>query len=371
MRKPVSLLLASAFSVSIAAAISSTARADVKIVSKVTTTGGLGGGGFGGFRRGGDNEGGQAAPQVAPSPTQTYTTYFKGRKARRESADGSRVVIYDRDADKIYTIDPKAKTYYVVDYRSVIGDDAAPANNFMRQQTKVSLREPTASGAATNIGGVAARDFTVDGSQTITINTAVFGRRGNNTQGGNTQNNDRRGGFGGMSTAITGNISLASAAAVLPTELSSVPYDRTLVLPLLEQLQPIGDQIFKPLVTSIARQQSVPLAAKISLQRTIQRTAPANNAGETAPPTPTLPPTVVTMEVQSIDRTATLDNALFTVPADFTAVAAPQPRNWNRRGGQGGQDGQRDGGRQERQGRQRDRNGTRPGTPANQNPAAF
>jgi hypothetical protein len=400
MRKSVSLVLASAFSLTIAAtATISVAQADVKVVSKVTTTGAnrFGGGGFGGgFRRGGGEEGGQPAPQtVAPSAGQTYTTYFKGRKARRESADGSSVVIYDRDADKIYTLDPKAKTYYAVDYKSVIGAEPAPANSPIRQETKISLREPTAGTAVATVGGVTAREFTVDGSQKMTINTAMFaGRRGGTAggaQGGTAQGGDngqdrgRRGGFGGFggfSTAISGSISLAGAASVLPTELSGAPYDRTLVLPLLDQLQQVGNQIFQPLLTSIARQQSVPLAAKITLQRTIQMTAPANNTGGDAPAAaapPTIPPTVLTMEVQSIDRTATLDSALFTVPADFKMVDAPQPRGFGGRGGQGwqnrqgqqngqngqgGQDGQRGGGRQ---GRQRYRNGA----PANQNPAAL
>lgn len=185
-----------------------------------------------------------------------------------------------------------------------------------------------------------------------------------------------------MSTTISGSISLANAAAVLPAEFSGAAYDRTLVLPLLEQLQPVGNQIFKPLLTSIARQQSVPLAAKITLQRNIQMAAPANNAGGDTPAPPTIPPTTVTMEVQSIDKTATLDSALFTVPSDFKLVEAPQPRGFrmrggqggpggqngqgwqNRQGGQDGQDGRRGGGRQGRQ-----RNGN--GAPANQNPAAL
>jgi hypothetical protein len=84
MRRSVSLVLASAFSFSLASAATiSVARADVKIVTKVSTTG-PGAGGFGGFRRGGD------AAQAAPSPNQTYTTYFKGRKARTESGTAAR-----------------------------------------------------------------------------------------------------------------------------------------------------------------------------------------------------------------------------------------------------------------------------------------
>jgi uncharacterized membrane protein YgcG len=389
MRQPLSLVLASAFSVSLAAAATiSIAHADVKIVTKVTTTGapqfggGFGGGG-GGFRRGGnqgDANGGQPAPPpqaAAPSPDQTYTTYFKGRKARRESADGNTVVIYDRDADKIYTLDPKAKTYYSTDYKTVLGETTAPANNFMRQDVKVNLTAATTSGAA--VGGVATRAFTVDGTQTMTMNTAAFAgrQRGNNgtAQGGNTQGGDAQGGrrggfggFGGMSTAVTGNISLASPAAVLPTDIATGAYDRTLLLPLLAQLQPVGNQIFPTLMTSIARQQAVPLAAKITLQRTVQMNNTANNGGETPAAPPTIPPTTITMEVQSIDKNATLDNALFTVPADFKVVEAPRAFGFGGRGGRGGgngggggQNGQGGGGRQRRQ----------RGTGANQNPTAL
>jgi hypothetical protein len=380
MRRSLSLVLASAFSLSLAATIS-VARADVKIVSKVSTNGGTGFGG-GGFRRDRDQgEAGQVqqAPQaVTPSPGQTYTTYFKGRKARRESADGTLVVIYDREADKIHTLDPKAKTYYSTDYKSVLGETPTPANSPIRQETKLSLKE-AAAGAGTTIGGVAAREFTVDGSQTMTMNRGGFaGRRGGNTQRGNAQGGvngqgaERQssfGGFGGVSTAITGSISMASPAVVLTPEIAGASYDRTLLLPLLDQLQPLGNQIFQPLISTIARQQSVPLAAEITLQRTIQMIPPADNTGANTPAArPTLPATTVTMEVQSIDKTAALDNALFTVPADFTMVEVPRQRGWMQRGGQGGQDGQRGGGRQ---GRQRNRDGARSGGPANQNPAAL
>ncbi len=389
MRKPLSLVLAGVFSVALgAAATFSVARADVKIVSKVTTTGQAGFGGFGGGRRGGGQGGQQTA---APSPTQMYTTYFKGRKARRESADGSTVVIYDRDADKVYTLDPKAKTYYSVTYTSLIGDNADQNAGPFQTTSKLNLKDPTA-GAGT-VGGIATRDFSVDGTLTMTPPAGGFwgGRRGAQAQGGaatatpqdgnagatdpNAQNGAQGGrwgggfgGFTGLTTAVTGSISLASAAAVLPTELSGAAYDRTLSLPLIDQVLPANNQMFKPLVNSIARQQGIPLGAKITMQRTIQM-APAaanGNADTAAQAPPTIPPTTITMEVQSVDKTAALEDVLFAVPTDYKIVDAPTPRGFGGRGGRGGAGGQN--GQNGQGGR---RGGNRGGAAGVQTPAAL
>ena len=321
-----------------------------------------------------------------------YTTYFKGRKARRESADGKSIVIYDRDADKVYTLDPTAKTYYSVSYTSLIGDNADQNAGPFQTTSKLNLKSPTA-GAGT-VGGIATRDFGVDGTLTMTPPAGGFGggRRGGQAQGGaatatpqggnagatdpNAQGGRRGGGFGGfagITTAVTGSISLASAAAVLPTELSGAAYDRTLSLPLIDQVLPANNQMFKPLVASIARQQGIPLGAKITMQRTIQM-APAmanGNTDTTAQTPPTVPPTTITMEVQSVDKTATLEDALFAVPTDYKVVDAPTQGfgrgGWGGRGGgaggQGGQNGQNG------QGARRGRN--RGGAAGVQNPAAL
>src|SRR4029079_4703699 len=51
-----------------------------------------------------------AAQKSAHTPPVTYTASYKGRKARLVSRDGMTVALFDRDADKVYTLDTAHKT---------------------------------------------------------------------------------------------------------------------------------------------------------------------------------------------------------------------------------------------------------------------
>jgi hypothetical protein len=79
-----------------ALSLAATARADVKIVQKVTVTGI-------------PKEAVEGTGQPDPSKPQTVTTYLKGDKVRLEN--GRSVLIFDGAADRVYALDSAAKTY--------------------------------------------------------------------------------------------------------------------------------------------------------------------------------------------------------------------------------------------------------------------
>ncbi len=93
------------FSATTALGVSHSARADVKVVSRVTMTG----------------LSGQMASQM-PSGPQSQTTYYKGAKIRTEANDGKQVTIYDAQTKTLTVLNPTKKTYTTVPVSAMAQD---------------------------------------------------------------------------------------------------------------------------------------------------------------------------------------------------------------------------------------------------------
>lgn len=276
-----------------------TVQADVKIVSKVTTSGSL-------------NSFGNRGGSVSSTPaSQTFKTYIKGKKARREAADGS-VVIYDREADKIYRLDPKAKTGTYTSFAAAVNEPRNQNNNFSREESRVTVRD---SGKTANVNGIAARSYAVTGGQTRTVNLR------SRMRGNAPSNMPASLSFG---SNVTGNVSLINANAILPRQLSGASFDRSMTLPIVEQILPANSALMRPLLSGIARYQAAPVAAQISVARVLPQ-MPNNSDGSAPQAPPAQPPATINFEIQSITKDLTLEDKLFAVPTDFTLTEAPDP----------------------------------------------
>lgn len=127
-----------ATAVSLAAGPARVARADVKLVSKVTQLGGN-------------------TPQDAKDVV--TTSYYKGKKFRSESPDA--VILWDGDSGKMYSLNPARKTYTVV---SMAG--ANPMMNLFDFKTDVTIKP---GGKTKTVLGKPAKNYLY----TVTINMAM------------------------------------------------------------------------------------------------------------------------------------------------------------------------------------------------------
>ena len=149
--------------------LAATARADVKIVTRVTVTGN-GAAAMGMGARGG-RPGAGAAPKTE---TETVTTYYKGQKSRVES--GATVILFDGTTGKTLTLNPATKTYQVQsDVRTQRLDEAAQNIDF---KTSGSAR-PT--GATRAILGKTAKEYAYSITMAMTLKPGITGPDGKPT----------------------------------------------------------------------------------------------------------------------------------------------------------------------------------------------
>jgi len=251
--------------------ITTVARADLKIVAEVTV------------------KGTPKAAQVSEKPT-IRTTYFKPGKQRVETDKG--VTISDLEGDKFYTLDPVKKTFYVTSSKD---QEKSLADNPMLAMMKTNASTTVTPTAETKtIAGKTAKKVTY-----LTV----------------------------MKMEMEGLD--PSMAAMLPTFTISGEEWRTeeIALPadyyrfvknnLLRVLPPMIAKGIQDMVDKTSEIKGLPLSSIMTITVIPSKTTPPQVLAS-------LPkePVVTMIEVQSVVE-GSLDDALFTVPADYTEVKAP------------------------------------------------
>ncbi|WP_395088507.1 hypothetical protein [Armatimonas sp.] len=134
-------------------ALAGSARADLKVVSKMTmdapAMGGLGGGL------------GANVPLPKPGEALQTITYYKGSKTRVEEATGA-ITITDNTAGTVTRIDPKKKTYSVVkiaDMTKQLTEGAGPAAGFLEMLEMKVKSDVKKGGHERVIAGKKATDY--------------------------------------------------------------------------------------------------------------------------------------------------------------------------------------------------------------------
>ena len=298
------------------------AHADVKIVTDVTVT-----------RQ--STEGGDAGVPA----TQTVTTYYKGRYARVEVAGGP-VTLYNDDAGRVYTLDPAAKTYYVLPLKQVQEGQAGTDSGNSNLDVKLDLKSPDGAETRSYVG-LTAKEYNVTGSISPAPREArsggplggIFGGGGfpggggSFPGGGGGGHRGRRGGGGGgqrggqggqqaARTEISGEVWLSDAAK-LPDD------KKATALPSARLLFPGGGPALKPLTDALNKTKLLPLYSRITETRAARRARGANQAdgGQPASASPERTETTAT-QVTAFSQVP-LDDALFHLPSGYTQVDPP------------------------------------------------
>ena len=335
-----SLSLKTGFFIASAYFLASGARADVKMVSEVSLTGNL------------------PITIVANAPTKnsdglaeplrpdaTYTTYYKGKKARRESDGGSLVVIYDRENDKVYTISPQAKKYYVVSFKEALENGSGlpgPIAESMNLITGVDLDDPApAADRNRTIAGKDATKLTLFGS--VTAGPKSANSPGFKPASGAFSHNVSSGGAGSASSGddptdqtplpllgrstLNGSLWVADIGSVMP---GGKKDEAEMSFALLQLELPAGCPILRSLTNQIGKKKCFPLGSKI-IVRTYEPSGGGVSASDpggsgfslaSADSTKSL---TITTEVKSIDTGLTLDDSLFQLPSGLEKVDPPSP----------------------------------------------
>lgn len=295
------------------------AGADVKIVSDVTVT-----------RQ--STEGGDAGVPA----TQTVTTYYKGRYARVEVAGGP-VTLYNDDAGRVYTLDPAAKTYYVLPLKQVQEGQAGTDSGNL--DVNLNLKSP--DGAETRpYVGLTAKEYNVTGSISARsrenrsggplggiLGGGGFPEGGGGFPGGGGGHRGRRGGGGGgqrggqgggqaARTEISGEVWLSDAVR-LPDD------KKATALPTARLLFSGGGPALKPLTDDLNKTKLLPLYSRINETRAARRARGADQADGGQPASASPERTVTTATQVTAFSQASLDDALFQLPAGYTQVDPP------------------------------------------------
>lgn len=134
-------------------ALAGNARADIKVISKMTMDGPSMAGLAGGL-------GGGAAASKPGEPSKT-TTYYKGNKVRVEDASGM-ITITDNDAGTMTQIDTKKKTYSTVKLSEMLGalnEGGGPAAQFLEMMEMKVKSDVKPGGHERQIAGKKATDY--------------------------------------------------------------------------------------------------------------------------------------------------------------------------------------------------------------------
>jgi uncharacterized membrane protein YgcG len=353
-----------------------TVRADVKIVSEVIVT-----------KKPAPTDasasGDAAAAATPPAPITvsdtTYVTIFHGHKVRRETADGSRVVLYDCDANKVYALNPATKTYYVlpydkaVDWSATLPDDVAQRMTLDRH---LDFHEAKADDAVAprTVAGLQAQPFVLDGTVTekpkereqqqqrrggggggrrggggggfpgggfpLGLTQDPGGDGGDSGSGGYPSGGGGGGRYGGNRAPAGGKVDVAGdvwcvdATNVLPPNADGKKFDYDTLLAMIQQVTAgSAAPLDKPLIEAAGKKHLLPLSSHISVTRGplpvsssyIISEDPTDTSTPNAPPAQ--PAIEYSMEVKSIDTHAVDEDAHFAVPGDYLLVDAPPPSN--------------------------------------------
>jgi hypothetical protein len=312
---------------------------------------------------------GNATPNPATSAPVAFTTYFKGRRARLTRGDNTTVTIFDRDADRVYTLDPANKTYYVRSFKDAfrVGStlpDAISSRFDLDTDIKLEEAKKGENSAAVASGGVGgsetqtiagreAEDFTLSGYAALkpkeTAHYGNGGMGGGFPSGGSSGGGHHHGGMGGgfpsggksggsrptsasgrsgQRLNVDGDVYTVDAEKLLPNGKKD---EKEMSLAVVTQMLPGGSPLLEDLAKQLARKGRFPLASTVTLRPAVERLASDTNAaGSTnAPgfpaPGPVPPATVIHMAITSLRTDVTLDEGLFTLPTDYQKVDPPAP----------------------------------------------
>ncbi|MBC8140435.1 MAG: hypothetical protein H7Y38_03235 [Armatimonadetes bacterium] len=342
------------------------AHADAVLTFDRETTGSL-------FPRRGDD-----ATPANPNAKQTVTVSLKGTHARVEfrpmgaapETAPTTVLLYDGMAQKVYTLNMAAKTYYAQSYKEAIdGERQTPAGNggFGGRMTfsgGLDLKAARAKSDYVNkeIGGVSHRQYLVTGtvamqpgappSADVPGGNAGGVNNGAGVPGGgvNPDNGAGQGGFGGRrrnganggrpaggfappSLGVTGDVWYADGAALFADGGRDTPMAAVYRLMLPDNAGAFAAPLNKPLVTQLRNRKSLPGESTISLKISARF---AGQDGETlAEPAPL----TTHLTAKETKTGVVLEDALFALPADFKLGEPPAPAEVRRGQGRGGRRG--------------------------------
>lgn len=329
------------------------------------------------------DENGNVPPQPGPpagvSPRQTVTIQLKAALARVEFRPmGSKpetaptsVLLYDGTAQKVYTLDAAAKTYFVQSYKEVIDGERYPSTTanegFAGRATfagAVDLKAARANNAfvSKEILGAKTRQYLVSGNVEMKFNApqraagenqpTVYVQRGGGTPGvynggGGTSQGNGRVRRGNGNVTVTPNISFTPPSLGVDGEIWSAdgislftagrdtPVAAIYRLMLPDNAGPFGDPLAKPLITRLKNMKSLPRESTISF-----RMSSGFRGAEGAP---SAPPMTTHLVLTDMKTDVTLADSLFAVPEGYS-LTEPPSADLGRRGGPGGTGRRPDGG---------------------------
>jgi len=275
---------------------SALAFADVKVVSKVNLT-----------------VKNVSSTNVTSSPAdsqrvtpQIVTTYFKGPNARTE-IDDTTIVIYNGKEGKVYTLDPRQKTYFVQTFKELV--DAHPdAFSGQRGTLKVAADLTLSPGdGKRSIAGVDSAVFILSGTVTASAQRSGGGSGGLGGFGG--FGGGRRGGGGGGSRSRTPPKKVEVSGEYWLSDGLKLPDDkRATALPAIFWANQIQNYVFGPVSDSLLKKRDLPLDSRIAV------TSTQSDGSQVT--------TTKTTEVTAVTQGPLADD-LFLLPVGFTQVAPP------------------------------------------------
>lgn len=351
-------------------------------------------------QRADDNSGAVEAPQPTTPPKQTVTVQIKGALARVEfrplgakpETVPTTVLLYDGMGQKVYTLDPAAKTYVAQSYKEAVDGEAPSTANSsaasrMTFKSSVDLKAARANNdfVSKEILGTKTRQYLVSGSSEMQLNfgqsrlpygapqggtpqpgvsrgtslpqgTVVYPSTGTITvapqgNGGGAPGGwrvRRQGGQGGPgsgftppSLAVSGEIWSTNGASLF-TAGRDTPVAAIYRLMLPENAGPFGSGLIKPLVTRLKNMKALPGESTVTFQ--MNAAFRDTGSGEGAPAAQA--PLTTRLLMKEMNADATLEDTLFTIPTDFKE-AQPPVAQFNRPGGNRDFGGRRFGGSQE------------------------
>lgn len=274
-----------ATAVSVLFLASASARADVKLVTRNTTSG-------------------AAGPAARRQPgTQTVTTFYKGSKVRMET--GENIILFDSAAGTMMTLNPAQKTYYKSDLKSTLGQ-AQGMMAMMDFKTKADVRP---GGKTKTILGKPAKNYlwTANISMGFKAQAAKSGAPG-----------------GGVPPAMVGKplMTINIQGEQWSTEAVKLPGTTSASsLSMSAGLNQIPG--FKPLIAKLSVMKGLPLASTTTQNFTMNMQG-MGGPGAGGGPAGGGQKQAMTMKTEALSLSeAPLPASLFTVPAGYKLIASP------------------------------------------------
>ncbi|MDR3711020.1 MAG: hypothetical protein P4L33_22180 [Capsulimonadaceae bacterium] len=276
------------------------ARADVTIVEKVTMT------------KVDPTSVPPSPPNSGPIVSQGVTLYFKGANARSE-LDSGQVTIYDGANEKVYTLDPSTKTYFLRPLKNI---EVAPQNPTGYKPVSMTTEDAitiTQGDETQTFAGTSARAFIISG--TVTVRPEQIGgghHRRSDGYGGGEPDGDSGSPDASSPFDNSGARTVEVSGEVWLSETVKIPNDKkaTLFPALFVEAQP-DNFVFKPLADKLAKKKEIPLDSRVSVTHS---TPYGTNI------------TVTTSTLATSLSQASLPDSLFHVPVGYTEVPVPDRR---------------------------------------------